>query len=91
MVLALYQDGLEFIKKKAGDNITEQGSHIPAPANIRTKQIHPFVCGFIVKRRRQLGQLMLVVFLYLVLALYQDGLEFRDNLAIASWEEISGD
>jgi hypothetical protein len=30
-------------KQKAGDNIIEQGGHVPAPASSRTQQLQP--CG----------------------------------------------
>jgi hypothetical protein len=46
-------------KQKAGDNVIEQGYHIQVPATSRTRQLQLCGSGFIIKRRRLLGQLML--------------------------------
>ena len=39
-------------KQKAGDNVIEQGGHVPAPASSRTWQLQPCGSGFRVKNRR---------------------------------------
>jgi hypothetical protein len=39
-------------KQKAGNNVIEQGSHVPGPASSRTWQLWPCGSGFRVKNRR---------------------------------------
>jgi hypothetical protein len=48
-------------KQKTGNDVIEQGGHAPAPASSRTWQLQSCGSDFIVKKRRRLlGQLMLV-------------------------------
>jgi hypothetical protein len=39
-------------KQKAGDDVIEQGDHVPVPASSRTLQLWPCGSGFRVKNRR---------------------------------------